>query len=344
MCYFANTIVHDQTGGPLSILCNYYVTYRCNAYCDFCHFGDHEQFRGSRHARKSDILRNLSGLRRLGVRFIDFTGGEPLLHPDLAECCRAAKREGMQTSITTNGLLYPKAAGELRGLVDLLHFSLDSADREEHDALRGVRCFDSVIESIELALSMGERPDLIFTVTGENFRQLDGVYAIAERHGLQLLINPVFEYFRSEPLAEAALAAAERVASLPLAYMNPSLVTLRRMGGNDIGRPLCKAVSRVIVISPRNELLLPCYHQHYERIPIGEDIVAAHGSERVRWHERMQGRHEFCSGCTINCYFEPSFAFPVNALSFASVPSKVKYGFNKYVRQPLRRSMDGESG
>jgi hypothetical protein len=47
----------------------------------------------------------------------------------------------------------------------------------------------------------------------------------------------------------------------------------------------------------------------------------------------MQGRHDFCKGCTINCYFEPSFAFPVNALSLRSVPSKVRYGYNKYLRR-----------
>ena len=58
----------------MPILCNYYLTYRCNAYCDFCHFGDHDAFRGSRHAQTDDVLANLHDLRELGVRFIDLTG------------------------------------------------------------------------------------------------------------------------------------------------------------------------------------------------------------------------------------------------------------------------------
>lgn len=320
----------------MPILCNYYLTYRCNAYCGFCHFGDHGQFRATSHARTEDVLRNLPALRELGVRFIDFTGGEPLLHPDLGCILRAAQAAKLRTSITSNGLLYPKRAEELRGAVDLLHFSLDSADAAQHDALRGVPCFDAVMESIETARSLGEHPDLIMTVTDETVGQMEGVYAIARRHGLVLLLNPVFEYFRPETVSTTTLDAVADFARRPMTYLNPSFVRLRRAGGNDIKKPLCRAVSRVVVISPSNEILLPCYHFHNESIPIGDDLKAAARSPRVDWHRAREGRHTFCAGCTINCYFEPSFAFPVNALSIASVPSKLRYGYDKYVRQPLR--------
>jgi MoaA/NifB/PqqE/SkfB family radical SAM enzyme len=316
----------------MPILCNYYLTYRCNAYCSFCHFGDHESFRTTPYAALDDVLRNLPALRKLGVRFIDFTGGEPLLYPHIAEVVAEAKRFGMRTSITTNGLLYAKHAHALKGKVDLLHFSLDSADPAEHDGLRGVACFDAVINGIDLAKSLGERPDLIFTVTESNYRQLPAVYEIAAQHGLILLINPVFQYFKDEKLPVEILDFTEQAARRPLAYLNPSFISLRRRGGNDPQHPLCKAVSRVIVISPYNEILLPCFHFHYEKIPIGEDLLAAYRSPRIGWHRRHEGRHAFCKGCTINCYFEPSFAFPTNMLSIASIPSKFKYGWNKYLR------------
>ncbi|MDT8323053.1 MAG: radical SAM protein [Bacteroidota bacterium] len=321
----------------MPILCNYYLTYRCNAYCDFCHFGDHAAFRGSRHADTGDVLRNLPALNRLGVRFIDLTGGEPLLHPDIDRIAGEAQRQGMRTSITTNGLLYPKLAERLRGRVDLLHFSLDSADAAQHDAMRGVPCHGKVLESIEIARELGERPDILFTVTNENYLQMDAVYDLAQAHGLLLLLNPIFSYFREEGLSEAALAYTERFARRRMVYLNPSFVTLRRMGGNDPGDPLCRAVSRVIVLSPENEILLPCYHLHFEKLPVGRDLLEAWNSPRVTWHREREGRHEMCSGCTINCYFEPSFAFPTNKLSLAAVPSKIRYGYAKYVLQPLRK-------
>ena len=321
----------------MPLLCNYYLTYRCNAYCDFCHFGDHDTFRDTKHAKTEEVLRNLHALRALGVRFVDLTGGEPLLHPDIADIAAETRRLGMKSSITTNGLLYPKRAAELAGKVDLLHFSLDSADARQHDAMRGVACYDKVIESIGIARGLGERPDLIFTVTNENVDQLEGVYRIARENGLLLLLNPIFSYFRQEGLSDEAMSVTERFSHRPMVYLNPSFLTLRRRGGNSVSDPFCRAVSRVIVISPENEILLPCYHLHFERLPIGDDLVVTWNSDRVLWHKQHEGRHDFCEGCAINCYFEPSFAFPTNLLSLASVPSKIKYGYAKYVVQALRR-------
>ena len=140
----------------MPILCNYYLTYHCNAFCSFCHFGEHENFHRTPHASAQEVLRNLPALRTLGVRFIDFTGGEPLLYPQIDDVVSEAKALGFRTSITTNGLLYAKHAAALAGKVDLLHFSLDSADRTEHDALRGVPCFDAVMEGIDIAKKLGE--------------------------------------------------------------------------------------------------------------------------------------------------------------------------------------------
>jgi len=317
----------------MPILCNYYLTYRCNAYCDFCHFGNHTQFKNAKHARTQDVLRNLPHLKRIGVRFIDFTGGEPLLHPDIAEITKSARKVGFRTSITTNGLLYPKFAKALRGSVDLLHFSLDSSIPEEHNASRGVDCFSAVTESVRIARELGEQPDIIFTVTNDTIDRMEGVYELTRSWGLVLLLNPIFGYFREEGLRSDILNEVEQFAKRPMTYLNPSFITLRRQGGNNPAKPLCKAVSRVVVISPGNEILLPCYHLGYEKIPIGENLTSARKSPRIAWHTEHEGRHIFCAGCTINCYFEPSFAFPVNALSVATIPSKVRYGYNKFVQR-----------
>lgn len=319
------------------ILCNYYVTYRCNAYCSFCHFGDHSQFKATTHAVTEDVLRNLMALKKLGVRFIDFTGGEPLLHPDIDVMCTEAKRLGMKTSITTNCLLYPKYADRLKGSVDLLHFSLDSPEREGHDRSRGIRCFDAVMESIEMAKELGEFPDIIYTVTNENYPRLPEALELVRSHGLVLLLNPIFSYFREEGLNDDVLSYLIEFAKKPNVYLNPSFVSLRQQGGNDPDDPLCKAVSRVIVISPQNEMLLPCYHLHFEKLPIGNDLLAAYRSPRIHWHKLTEGRHDVCKGCTVNCYFEPSFAFPINRPSIATIPSKVKYGYYKYIMQPLNK-------
>ena len=317
----------------MPLLCNYYLTYRCNATCAFCHFGDHEAFRATRQAATTDVLTNLKAMKKLGVRFIDFTGGEPLLHRDVARFAQSATALGLKASITTNCLLYPKFAEQLRGNVYLLHFSLDSPIAAEHDASRGVPCFAHVMNSIDIAKDLGEHPDILFTVTDENVHHLPAMYDLARGKGLLLMLNPIFEYFRKESMNEATLAELERFGKKPMVYLNPSFIALRRQGGNKPDKPLCKAVSRVLVISPENEILLPCYHFHNEKIPIGADLALALQSPVRERHARMEGTHSFCEGCAINCYFEPSFAFPVNRLSLATIPSKLRYGFHKIVRE-----------
>jgi len=110
---------------------------------------------------------------------------------------------------------------------------------------------------------------------------------------------------------------------------------LRRDGGNDINDPSCKAVSRVIVISPYNEIILPCYHFANDKIQIDKPLSEIRKSEKIKYFIENEGRFDFCSGCTVNCYFEPSFAFPTNLYAIASLTSKFKYGYNKLVKQKL---------
>lgn len=54
----------------------------------------------------------------------------------------------------------------------------------------------------------------------------------------------------------------------------------------------------------------------------------------------MEGKFDFCQGCTVNCYFEPSFAFPTNLYGLASVTSKFKYGYNKLVKQKIKKLLE----
>ncbi len=56
------------------LLCNYYVTYRCNAFCSFCHFADHDAFKNTSEASFDDFRRNVTELASLGVKFIELTG------------------------------------------------------------------------------------------------------------------------------------------------------------------------------------------------------------------------------------------------------------------------------
>lgn len=320
------------------LLCNYYLTYKCNASCSFCGFANHETFAESENADIENVKSNLQQLAKLGVKFVDFTGGEPLLYKNIVDAVNYAHQLNYQTSITTNTLLYSKYAEKLAGKINLLHFSLDSPDKEEHDSIRGVKCYDKVFESIKIAKSLNEFPDILFTVTNDTYQKLPRMHRLAADNGLVLIVNPVFSYFGNPGLSlEAVTYIEDYIKGKNDVYINAAFLTLRKNGGNRTEKPHCKAVSRVIVISPDNKILLPCYHLANESIAIDKPIKEIRNSEKIKLYKKMEGRFDFCEGCTINCYFEPSFAFPVNYYSIVSLSSKFKYSYQKLVKQKIEK-------
>jgi len=312
------------------VLCNYYLTYRCNASCNFCDIWE----KPSPYTGMDDLRQNLQDLRKLGVKVVDFTGGEPLLHRQLPQALELAKALGFITTVTTNCLLYPKKAESLKGLIDMLHFSLDAADAEQHNKLRRAPCFDFVLQSIEKALALGERPDILFTVTQQNFDELEKVYHnISLPNKLVLIINPIFTYAdgvgEGEQLHPKQIEELYRWGQQKLVYLNRAFLGLRKAGGNQISDPVCKAGSSTLVISPFNELVLPCYHLGQQKLPIERNLYQLWNSPEAQAVIAQEGRLPACQGCTINCYMQPSFSVNFNRYWLMALPSTLKYNLMK---------------
>jgi MoaA/NifB/PqqE/SkfB family radical SAM enzyme len=307
------------------VLCNYYVTYRCNATCSFCDIWE----KPSPYITIENAEENFRDLKKLGVKVIDFTGGEPLLHQKIDLLAGMAKKMGFITTITTNTLLYPKFAEKLKGSIDMLHFSLDSPDKTEHDKSRGVACFDSLINSIEIARNLGERPDILFTVFEHTIHNIERVYnEICLPNDLVLILNPVFEYNNvktGEKLSSSSLETLKQWGKKKNVYMNEAFIDLRIDGGNHVDSPICKAGSSTIVISPENKLVLPCYHLGMEALDIQGKLFELYNSSRVQTLIALEGKYPECEGCAINCYMQTSFAVEINKYWWKALPSTLKY-------------------
>ncbi|QZZ20039.1 radical SAM protein [Leptothermofonsia sichuanensis E412] len=292
------------------LVANYYLTYRCNARCHFC---DIWALEPKKEADFETICQNLKDLRRLGVKYVDFTGGEPLLRTDVAQIYAEAKRQGFYTSMTTNTILYPKRAQEIQGLVDFLNFSLDGPDAETHDQSRGVKIFDTLVESVKLALSLGEFPVLNHTVTAQNFNRIPEVAELGKQLGVRVWLNPAFTAHsnynsKKNPTPDMVLAIEAAARNDSNVGYNKAALEFIRDGGNDTNNPRCKAVDAVIAISPHDELLLPCYHFAQTGVPINGRLYELYKqSEVVEDYRKSQGKLSVCEGCTVWCYLIPSF-------------------------------------
>jgi radical S-adenosyl methionine domain-containing protein 2 len=101
----------------------WYLTYECTYSCLICFRKNLKEL--SLPFEKGKML--LSKLRLLCIEYITFSGGEPLLHPELIQYCEYAKYLGMTISIETNAYLLTSSLIEkMIGVVDQLIIPVDS--------------------------------------------------------------------------------------------------------------------------------------------------------------------------------------------------------------------------
>ncbi len=85
------------------------------------------------------------------------------------------------------------------------------------------------------------------------------------------------------------------------------------------------------MISPENELLLPCYHLTVKNYPIRNNLYNLWKSSEVQEMIKLEGRLAKCQGCTINCYMQPSFSVEINPYFWKAIASTIKYTIEKWV-------------
>lgn len=107
---------------------------RCNCRCVMCDIWKRET---NDQIRAQDLEHHRSSLESLGVRQVVLTGGEPLLHNDLATLCNFFRDQTINLTLLTTGLLLHKRAEEVASLFDDVIISLDGP-QDIHDAIRRV--------------------------------------------------------------------------------------------------------------------------------------------------------------------------------------------------------------
>jgi Fe-coproporphyrin III synthase len=162
-------------------------TRRCNLRCLHCYSSSAPE---ARDTLPVGLLASALDQARLeGYDLAGFSGGEPLLYPDLAQLVEQAKGLGYYTTVTTNGMLLNRARlAPLRGTLDLLAVSLDGV-RESHNQMRASpRAFDAMRRGLVAVREHEFVFGFIFTLTQWNLHELDAVAEIAVEEGARLLV------------------------------------------------------------------------------------------------------------------------------------------------------------
>lgn len=106
----------------------------CNCRCVMC---DIWKTKETKSFGTRDLEPQLESIRRLGVRWIVFSGGEPLMNPELPQLCATLRTEGIRLTLLSTGILLKKNAGAVAESFDDVIVSLDGPS-EIHDTIRRV--------------------------------------------------------------------------------------------------------------------------------------------------------------------------------------------------------------
>lgn len=174
---FLNTVSDSCRTLPIVIL---YVTEACNLQCITCSY---------RRALPNELsIEEITKLAKVlehhGLQNIVYSGGEPLVRFEFPEICRIFSELDMppKQTLLTNGLLLDKRYDEIQQYLREIIVSIDGADAQTHDKIRGVRSFDQILNGVRgVANSPSRHKIAIRTVLQKgNFRQVKDMVRLAK--------------------------------------------------------------------------------------------------------------------------------------------------------------------
>jgi len=198
----------------------FYLTKGCNLRCRHCWITP--KFQGDEQVHPSlapDLFRSIiEQAKPLGLSGVKLTGGEPLIHPHITELLDHIRVEKLPLTMETNGVACtPELARAIASCeYPFVSVSLDAADEETHEWVRGVKgCFEATLSGIKNLVDAGLHPQIIMTVMRCNVSHMTPMVRLAESLGAESLkFNVLQPTARGEHMHETqeALSIEELIA------------------------------------------------------------------------------------------------------------------------------------
>lgn len=171
----------------------WHITNLCNLRCQHCYQDDFSREKDLDWAGLKEVADNLfSTLREWNqTACIHLTGGEPLLKLELFPLLEYLDQNPLidELGVITNGLLFSQGIVEKLSAFSKLKkikISLDGADAETNDSIRGERNFSKVVHNLSRVKGQNRfETILMFTVMKSNFRELPSFLQLSQNLGAQ---------------------------------------------------------------------------------------------------------------------------------------------------------------
>jgi len=306
-------------------------TNRCNLSCMHCY--SKSTLDEVDTLTTEQIKKTILEMKANGIKFLIFSGGEPLTRKDIFEIADFCKEHGIITYLSSNGLYF--TTKNVKQIVESFNYIGISIDGDEptHDYFRGLKgAYKETLKAVKLANDAGGKVGIRFTITKETLGSLEYIFKLAEdeniakiyishlvysgrgldnlkmdltkqqrRDSVNYILEKSFEYHRDNRDIEVVTGNMEQDAVLFLERFAQDYPELKekmherlvKWGGNSAGRKLLNINSEGDV---RPDPFFPIVVGNVIKQEFGEIWQGGELLDQLRIHPRQQ-----ISGICANC-------------------------------------------
>nr|WP_165856024.1 pyrroloquinoline quinone biosynthesis protein PqqE [Marinobacter sp. JSM 1782161] len=190
-----SSLSNPRPGPPFWLLAE--LTYRCPLQCPYCS----NPLDFAQQGQELDTeawIRVLREARAMGAAQLGFSGGEPLVRPDLPELIAEARQLGFYTNLITSGigLTEGKVKQFREAGLDHIQVSFQASDPELNNAVAGSRkAFDSKLAMARAVHAEGYPMVLNFVIHRHNIHQMDDIIRLCEELGADYVELATCQYY-----------------------------------------------------------------------------------------------------------------------------------------------------
>lgn len=292
------------------------TTLHCNMKCGYCAIWQNQQ--PENRAARERVFSRMDEASDFGVFAWSFSGGEPLMNPDVPEYIDYAARKGFFTSMPTNGLALKRYADACVKL-DQLEVSIDTLDPVKFKQRRGIDGLPAILSALDYikgnlthhTIQINAAVDL------DNLEDLPELARYCEDRGFLLHTEAVHNVVRTtwqtddvdmgnQELDKVARFVLELRKSFKCVRFYKDYYRFYRDGGFSRKFP-CRSASHLINMRPDGSIQFPCafvrLHSGAPQMSLREIYESPEVRKIISQSPEMW---DFCKGCKIGCPYEVS--------------------------------------
>lgn len=161
------------------------ITFRCPFRCKYCGANEVSNIK---ELGAEEIKALLREMYRIGIRWITFGGGEPLIRNDIGEILLYSKRTGFRVYLSTTGFCIERL-NNIEESVDHINLSFDGPE-EVQDGIRGTGSYKRLFEVVEYCKRKDISISFLCVISSCNLEWIDFVIEKAKEVKVPVMFQP----------------------------------------------------------------------------------------------------------------------------------------------------------